>query len=153
MTTIKLSGGDLGTETMMVRADLRQASAMIEVDYGTGDGWERSQFQTADARHTVSGLIDVAKTLAARAVEMTTEEFECQSEQITATSYQVRTPNTVENTGLDSAIFASRDEAEQALAVLASARDIAASDLGRCSVVTTTEPANTSFAAWNEKGW
>ena len=39
MTTIKLTGGDLGRETALVRADLRQAGGVIEVDYCEGSGW------------------------------------------------------------------------------------------------------------------
>lgn len=76
MTTINLSGGDLGSETMMVRCDLTQASAPIEIDYCEGHGWAPTQYQCADTRHTVSGLIRLGKTLAAAAVEMG-DDFDC----------------------------------------------------------------------------
>ena len=59
-TTVKLSGGDLGPEIMYVRCDLTQASAPIQVDYHN-DGveeWCGSQFQCADTRHTIAGLIE-----------------------------------------------------------------------------------------------
>src|SRR5208282_6446628 len=78
-TTVKLSGGDLGPEIMYVRCDLTQASAPIHVDYHN-DGveeWCGSQFQCADARHTVVGLIERGKFLAAYAVEVNPDDFDC----------------------------------------------------------------------------
>jgi hypothetical protein len=78
MTTIKLSGGDLGREIMMlVRCNLVEASAPVEVDYCVGNGWEPTQYQCADTRHTTSGLIAVGKSLAADAVEASETEFDC----------------------------------------------------------------------------
>ena len=82
MTTIQLSNGDLGGETMLVRCDLTQASAPVQVDYKTGSGWEGTQYQCADARHTSQGLEQIAKQLAARAVEIPEGKFECDSEII-----------------------------------------------------------------------
>jgi len=69
------------------------------------------------------------------------------------TGYQVRTPNTVEDTGLDSAVFATRAEAEHALAVLASSRDLAPATLELCGVVSVVGAPTTTFRAWNESGW
>lgn len=82
MTTIKLSGGDLGNESMLVRCDLAQASAPVQADYGTGDGWSDTQYQCADTRHRTSGLIEIGKALAARAVEMPSDEFDCDCEEV-----------------------------------------------------------------------
>jgi hypothetical protein len=75
MVTINVTNGDMGSESMAVRCDLSQASAAVEVNYGTGDGWESTQYQCADARHTVSGLKQIAKTIAAQAVEMPESQF------------------------------------------------------------------------------
>lgn len=80
MTTIKLSSGDLGIEEMMVRCNLAEASAPVEVDYCTGDGWEPTQYQCADCRHADAGLIAIGKQLAAQAVEMAENEFDCDAE-------------------------------------------------------------------------
>ncbi len=80
MKTIKLSGGDLGGETMLVRCNLAEASATVEVDYQTGNGWQPTQFQCSDARHTDAGLIAIGKQLAAAAVEMPADEFDCDAE-------------------------------------------------------------------------
>ena len=77
MTTIKLSGGDLGSETMAVRCNLAEATSPVEVNYHEGDGWQHTQYQCADARHRTSGLIDIAMPLAAAAVEMPADEFSC----------------------------------------------------------------------------
>lgn len=84
MTTIKLSGGDLGGETMMVRCNLAEASSPVQVDYmnDESNGFEGTQYQCADTTHRTSGLIDIAKTLAARAVEMSTDEFDCDAFQV-----------------------------------------------------------------------
>jgi uncharacterized protein YraI len=81
-TTIKLFDGDLGSETMLVRCNLSQASAPVEVDYQTGSGWESTQYQCADTRHRTSGLIEIGKTLAAHAVEVPVDEFSCDSEEV-----------------------------------------------------------------------
>lgn len=82
MTTIKLSGGDLGNENMMARCNLTEASAPVEADYMEGGGWVSTPYQCADTRHTVSGLIDCAKKLAARALEIPIDEFDCEAEEI-----------------------------------------------------------------------
>ena len=82
MTTIQLSGGDLGGETMKVRCNLSEASAPVQVDYCEGEGWQSTQYQCADARHRNSGLIAIGKTLAAAAVEMPEDEFDCESTEI-----------------------------------------------------------------------
>lgn len=78
-TTIKLSGGGLGAERMMIRCNLAEASAPVEVDYcnGDGEGFVSTRYQCGDARHTVAGLIEIGKVLAAEAVEMTGADFDC----------------------------------------------------------------------------
>lgn len=81
MTTIKLTGGDLGSESMAIRCNLANASAPIMVDYGTGDGFTSTQYQCADARHTDAGLIEIGKRLAAKAVEIMESEFNCEYEE------------------------------------------------------------------------
>lgn len=80
--TVRLSGGSLGSETMLVRCDLTQASAPVQVDYCTGDGWESTQWQCADCRHTLVGLIEIAMRLAAQAVEVSRADFTCNVEQV-----------------------------------------------------------------------
>lgn len=84
MTTIKLSGGDMGSETMLVRCNLAEASSPVQVDYQTseGDGWQGTQYQCADARHRTSGLIAIAKRLAAQACEIPADDFRCDAEEV-----------------------------------------------------------------------
>lgn len=81
MTTVTLTGGDLGEEKMMIRCDLSQACSPVQVDYCNGDenGFESTQYQCADAKHT-DGLIEIGKILAARAVEVPYENFSCDVE-------------------------------------------------------------------------
>lgn len=87
MTTIKLSGGSFGTGHMLVRCDLSQASAPVQVNYCTDrdSEFEGTQYQCADARHTNAGLIEIGKKLAARALEVPADEFECDAEEVDTT--------------------------------------------------------------------
>jgi hypothetical protein len=74
MTTIQLSGGPLGSETLAIRCDLSQASAPVQVDYGTGDGWEGTQYQCADARHRTAELAVIGQKLADLATQTSGDE-------------------------------------------------------------------------------
>jgi hypothetical protein len=84
MTTIKLFGGDLGNEEMMIRCDLSEASSPVQVDYRNEiqDVWKSTQYQAADVRHRTKGLIAIGKQLAAEAVEMPEDEFTCEAEEV-----------------------------------------------------------------------
>lgn len=82
-TTYKLFGGDLGSEKMFVRCDLSQASAPVQVNYDEGSGWDSTQYQCADCRHTNSGLVRIGKLLAADAIQVSQEEFTCEVEEWT----------------------------------------------------------------------
>ena len=80
MTTVQLSGGALGGAILKVRCDLSQASAPVQVDYGTGDGWEGTQYQCADARHRTSKLAAIGQKLADEATQ--TSGDECDWEEV-----------------------------------------------------------------------
>lgn len=84
MTTIKLTGGDLGNERMLVRCNLTEASAPVEVNYCTdrNSDFTGTQYQCADTSHRTSGLIEIGNQLAAKAVEIPTEEFDCDAEEV-----------------------------------------------------------------------
>ncbi len=75
MATVRVSGGDMGSEEILVRCDLRNASATVEVDYRNGEGWQPTQYQCADCRHTVDGLEAIARSIAASAVEIPLQRF------------------------------------------------------------------------------
>lgn len=81
MTTIKLFSGDLGSEVMHVRCDLTQAAAPVQADYDNGEGFVSTQYQCADARHNIGGLVVLAKRLAAYACEMHEDKFDCDWEE------------------------------------------------------------------------
>lgn len=83
MTTYKLFGGDLGSEKMFVRCDLSQAADAVQVNYDEGSGWESTQYQCADCRHTDAGLIRIGKILAADAIQVDCEAFACEVEEWT----------------------------------------------------------------------
>ncbi len=116
MTTIKLFGGDLGNEIMLVRCDLTQASSPMQVDYCNEhgrkpSGWESTQYQCADCRHRTSGMADYAKIIAAQAVEMSAEDFDCEWEEI-ATVYVIRDAGG-EYLGADGDWTPASDEAQE----------------------------------------
>jgi len=84
MRTIKLFGGDLGDEAILVRCDLVQAAAPVAVNFSDepdGD-WEPTQYQCADARHRIGGLVRLAEDLAAQACEIPADEFACEWTEI-----------------------------------------------------------------------
>jgi len=62
---------------MLVRCNLAEASAPVEVNHGEGDGWQTTQYQCADCRHTIDGLVEIGKELAAVAMESPAEDFDC----------------------------------------------------------------------------
>ena len=69
MTTLKITCSDV-SESLLVRCDLSQASAPVEVDYLVEEcGWDSTQYQCADARHTINGLAEIGRRLLAAAVE------------------------------------------------------------------------------------
>lgn len=78
MTTVLLSGGDLGSETVAVKCNLTNASSVVYADYGDGGGFVPTQYQAADARHSTAGLTTIAKSLGARACEMAEADFACE---------------------------------------------------------------------------
>ena len=55
---------------------------------------------------------------------------------------------TAQNTGLDSAVFATQDEAEQAIKA---SRPIFQQDEFLC--IPTDKPVTTTFKEWNNAGW
>ena len=82
-TTLRFYDGDMGDDTMLVRCDLCQASSPIEANYDPDyDDWSPTQYQCADARHYASGLAEIGKTLAANAMQVPVEGFDCQYEEI-----------------------------------------------------------------------
>lgn len=84
MTTIRLFDGDLSGHEIKVRCDLTQAAAPIQVDYCNrpDQNWDATQYQCADCRHRMEELAEIGMVLAARAVEMRSEDFHCEWEEI-----------------------------------------------------------------------
>ncbi len=108
MTTIKLSGGSFGDHKMLVRCNLAQASAGVQVNYCNerDSEFEGTQFQCADARHTTVGLIRLGRILAAEALEVPIDEFQCESEEVHIYSVQTDgfSSDDIEAADLDGAI-------------------------------------------------
>jgi len=67
-----------------------------------------------------------------------------------AKNYEVRTVNHIENTGLDCEVFATREEAERAAAMVRS--DYKAT-VNECEVCETLADVTTTFEQWNAKAW
>lgn len=87
MAMVKFFGGDFGNHTMFVRCDLRNASNPVEVDCGTGDGFESTQYQCADAGHTLNGLVSIGRQLACVAMELSA--VDCDWEEVAETNYEL----------------------------------------------------------------
>lgn len=66
------------------------------------------------------------------------------------TAFRVAIVNSVENTGLDCAVFSSRDEAEMAAEMVREWYEI---EQTACDVVATIAPATTTFERWCEASW
>lgn len=81
MAMVRLTGGDLGSQVMAVRCSLADAAGRVEVCYDH-DLWETTPYQAADCRHTVIGLEDVGRRLAAAALGMPEDEFDCDAEVV-----------------------------------------------------------------------
>lgn len=82
-TTLKLDGGDLGDEVVLIRCDLRDASAPVEINYCEGNGWEPTQYQCADCCHSSARLADLGKELAAAAVRHDDDRpFDCDASEL-----------------------------------------------------------------------
>jgi len=70
MTTLKITCGAV-SESILVRCDLSQAAAPVQVNYLVDDcGWEGTQYQCADARHTIDGLADLGRQLLLHAISV-----------------------------------------------------------------------------------
>ena len=69
MTTLKITC-PAAKESLLVRCDLSQAAAPVQVDYLVEDcGWDSTAYQCADARHTIDGLAEIGRTLLCRALK------------------------------------------------------------------------------------
>jgi hypothetical protein len=73
MTTLKITC-PAAKESLLVRCDLSQASSPIQVDYLVGNGWEGSQWQCADARHSRDGLASIGSQLLTDAIQTEADE-------------------------------------------------------------------------------
>jgi len=51
-------------ESIKMKTNLSEASAPIMVDFCAGNGWEYTQYQTADASHSVSQAVGLVSELA-----------------------------------------------------------------------------------------
>lgn len=81
MTTIRFFNGECGSDEFFVRCDLSRASAPVQQS-GDGREWGSSQYQCADARHTVNGLVAIGTSLAATAFETRESDFSCDWEEV-----------------------------------------------------------------------
>ena len=80
-SVVVLRGGDLEDRTVMVRCNLSDAAASVQVDWcrnnGRPSGWESTQYQCTDASHRWGELAELGKVLAADGGPVPHEEFEC----------------------------------------------------------------------------
>jgi len=77
MTTLKITC-PAAKESLLVRCDLSQAASPILVDWmadGEEPCWDGTQYQCADARHTIEGLADIGSQLLHDAIEWDGAKF------------------------------------------------------------------------------
>lgn len=77
MHTVYLFDGDLGGEEMLVRTDLCDPTATIEINHCDGEGWQDSGHQSVEAMAREWKLKEIAKLLAAQACHWDEEHFQC----------------------------------------------------------------------------
>lgn len=78
---LKFTGGSLGSnEVFRVKCDLARAESPVMVDYGMGEGWQTTQYQCADCRHSGDGLERIAFELMSVALELPFEELTAHGE-------------------------------------------------------------------------
>lgn len=75
MHTVYLFDGDLGGDEMLVRTDLSDPTAPIEVNHCDGEGWQSSGHQSAEAMGREWRLREVAILLAAEACQCDHAQF------------------------------------------------------------------------------
>lgn len=65
-------------------------------------------------------------------------------------NYEVRLANRIENSGLDSEVFATKLEAQRAAKIVTEMYSAKPYEVGVCE---TSKPVTITFAEWNSKGW
>ena len=76
-TCVVCHNGYPGDDRLLVRANLLQASAQIEINCCDGEGWTPTQHQSANARCSYDGLAEIAHLIAAEITCTPPDEFEC----------------------------------------------------------------------------
>lgn len=81
MTTLKITMTGI-SESLKVRCNLSEATSPIEVDYLEGHGWQGTQWQAANTRHTTQGLADIGHRLLAEALQEPEEAIETEYAEV-----------------------------------------------------------------------
>jgi hypothetical protein len=99
MRTIRLFGGSFGSDEMLVRCDLVQASSPIQFHNGDGE-WSPTPYQAADTRQSLGHLVRIGKSIAADQLLVSEDEFDCESEEVDGNETETVTEvNVYESTG------------------------------------------------------
>lgn len=67
-TVIKVTCKDI-KESLLVRCNLTDAASPVQVDYLVGKGWESTQYQCGNTRHTPKGLAALGEQLLEEALQ------------------------------------------------------------------------------------
>lgn len=76
-TCVVCHNGYPGDDRLLVRANLLQASAQIEINCCDGEGWTPTQHQSANARCSYDGLVEIAHLIAAEIACTPPDDFAC----------------------------------------------------------------------------
>ncbi len=68
MTIVKVRAKQI-EESLLVRCSLLNASSPVQVNYLAGGGWEPTQYQCGQARHTPKGLAALGEQLLEEALQ------------------------------------------------------------------------------------
>lgn len=93
MRVIKFYEGSLGDIEAYFRCDMTQASSQLQQWDEEQEAWVDTQFQAAETRHTVSGMISCCDSLMAQALEIPSDEFTCEHAEVDTFGFTVADPN------------------------------------------------------------
>ena len=93
MRVIKFYEGALGDIEAYFRCDLTQASSALQQWDEDHEAWVDTQFQAAETRHTVSGMVSCCCSVMAQALEMPSGEFTCEHAEVESFGFTVADRN------------------------------------------------------------
>jgi hypothetical protein len=108
-TIIKFTEGSLGNDISFFRCNLSQASAPLQHWDSDSKAWVSTQYQCADCRHQISGMVELCHDVMADWLSEPRDEFQCDYEVKDCFGYEVYDANSCDS-------FETFDEAVERIA-------------------------------------